>query len=66
MVNRPVILVLAATQLEGVIGNNTTRNLCIIIYTSYFLSYQHTHIVIVCFFNANSFLPAMVTMRAAI
>jgi hypothetical protein len=62
MVDLPVDRVLAATQLEGVSGNNTTRNLCIIFYTCYFLCYQHTHIVIVCLFvfNANSFPPAII------
>jgi len=62
MVYKPVVLVLTATQLEGVSGNNTTRNLRIIIYTCYFQCYKHTHMLL-SVFNANSFLPAIVLMR---
>jgi hypothetical protein len=45
------VQVLAAMQLEGVSGNNTTRNLRFIIYKCYFLCFQHTHIVLVCFYS---------------
>jgi hypothetical protein len=63
MVKTPVIMVLAATQSEGVSGNNTTRNLHIICIHAIF--YVTIILILLLFFNPNSFLPAMVTMHVA-
>ena len=58
------VQVLAATQLEDVSGNNTIRNLRIFIYTA-ILYLTSILILLLSVSNANSFLPAMVTMHVA-
>ena len=60
MVIGPVDMVLTATQLEGVSGNDTTRNSCINFIHAIF--YVTSILILFCFFDTNSFLPAMVTL----